>query len=191
MSIKEFKDIFTGIMTLVSANEMASQTLYATEIETPLGSMLAIADEKYLYFLEFIDWRHIRREILRLREETNAVILMGVTKPIASIKKELYQYFQGKLKHFKTPLYYLGTPFQVKVWKALTKIPYGKTRSYADIARLLGKPTAYRAVANANGVNKIAIVIPCHRVINHNGGLGGYGGGLERKQWLIDLEAQR
>lgn len=189
MNIKDFKDIFTSILAPTSTSNIVSKTLYATLIDTALGSMLAIADEKHLYFLEFTDWRHIRREILRLRAETNAVILLGNPKPLKLIKTELQQYFQGKLKQFKTPLNYLGTPFQVQVWKTLTKIPYSKTRSYADVAALVGKPSAYRAVANANGVNKMVVVIPCHRVINHNGSLGGYGGGLERKQWLLDLES--
>ena len=99
-------------------------------------------------------------------------------------------YFEGKRQDFKTPLFLLGSPFQKRVWEELMKISPGKTRSYAEIAMAIGKPTAYRAVANANGANQLAIVIPCHRVINSNGELGGYGGGIARKKWLIDLEKQ-
>jgi AraC family transcriptional regulator of adaptative response/methylated-DNA-[protein]-cysteine methyltransferase len=102
----------------------------------------------------------------------------------------LDNYFAGKLKQFKTPIFWSGSVFQKIVWDALVRIPYGETRSYADVAASLGKPSAFRAVANANGANPLAIVVPCHRVINTDGGLGGYGGGLARKKWLIDHEKQ-
>ena len=101
------------------------------------------------------------------------------------------RYFAGQLKAFTTPLAPTGTPFQKRVWEELQKIPHGETRSYAAIAAAIGRPTAFRAVAQANGANRIAIVIPCHRVINTSGALGGYSSGVERKQWLLQQEAQR
>ncbi|MGA9364894.1 MAG: methylated-DNA--[protein]-cysteine S-methyltransferase [Bacteroidota bacterium] len=97
-------------------------------------------------------------------------------------------YFNGSLKRFSVPLLYPGTPFQQSVWKELLRIPYGKTVSYEDLARRIGSPSAQRAVGHANGLNRIGIVIPCHRVVNKNGKLGGYGGGLWRKQKLLVLE---
>jgi AraC family transcriptional regulator of adaptative response/methylated-DNA-[protein]-cysteine methyltransferase len=97
-------------------------------------------------------------------------------------------YFQGKLKEFKTPIALNGTPFQKQVWEELLKIPYGQTISYKDLAIAVGNPRGCRAVAQANGANNLAVIIPCHRVINHNGRIGGYGGGLDRKKWLLDLE---
>jgi len=100
----------------------------------------------------------------------------------------LTAYFDGKLKEFQTPLFLLGSPFQKQVWEALNKIPFGETSSYLDIAKRIGRPAACRAVAQANGANQLAIIIPCHRVINHNGELGGYGGGITRKEWLLNLE---
>lgn len=162
--------------------------LKSSWIETPLGPMLAIANDESLYFLEFVDWKGLNQEIEKLRFKTKSTIIPGRCIPIQSIEKELALYFNGTLKEFKTPLHLFGTPFQRLVWNALTKIPYGETKSYSDQASSINKPSAFRAVANANGVNKIAIVIPCHRIINNNGKLGGYGGGIWRKQWLIDHE---
>ncbi len=102
--------------------------------------------------------------------------------------KELEQYFAGNLKQFSVPLVYPGTPFQERVWNQLLRIPYGQTRSYEDLARQIDSAGSQRAVGHANGLNRIAIVIPCHRVVNKDGKLGGYGGGLWRKQFLLDLE---
>lgn len=146
-------------------------------IETPLGTMIAVADDEALYELQFADMK------LKCKAEK------GETKIHKSIEKELRDYFTGKLKAFKTPLAAKGTPFQKKVWAALSKIPHGQTRSYEDVAKVIGRPTAFRAVARANATNPIAIVVPCHRVINKSKALGGYAGGLERKKQLLDLEA--
>lgn len=120
-----------------------------------------------------------------MRKKTQSAIIPGRTKPINSIEKELKIYFEGNLLEFKTPLQLLGSPFQKRVWEALKKIPPGETRSYSDLAIAIGRPSAFRAVAQANGANQLAIIIPCHRVINSNGELGGYAGGLTRKKWLI------
>lgn len=152
--------------------------------------MIAISDEDALYLLEFVDRRGLEREVECLRQKTKSAIIPGSTQPIRSIEKELSLYFDGKLKIFKTPLYFLGSPFQKHVWEELKKIPYGETRSYFDIAKSIGKSSAFRAVAQANGANQIALVIPCHRVINTNGDLGGYGGGITRKKWLITHESE-
>jgi len=164
---------------------MALKTI---QIKTPLGPMVAVADDKALHLLEFVDGRGVERELEDLRNHTKSEFEAGHNSILKSIEGELQQYFDGKLTVFKTPLALYGTPFQQTVWKSLQGITYGKTKSYADVALAIGKPTAFRAVANANGRNQIAVVIPCHRVINSDGGLGGYGGRIERKQWLLDLE---
>lgn len=152
-------------------------------IETILGPMMAIADEKALYLLEFGDRKNLEREIEKMKQ--NFVIVEGRTDPIHSIEIELKMYFAGSLKDFKTPLFIGGTPFQKLVWNELQKIPNGETRSYSEIAKALNKPTAFRAVAMANSSNQLAILVPCHRVINANGDIGGYAGGINKKEWLL------
>jgi AraC family transcriptional regulator of adaptative response/methylated-DNA-[protein]-cysteine methyltransferase len=168
-----------------------NKILQASWLNTKLGPMIAIADEAELYLLEFVDRRGLDRNIGKLRLRTKAVIIPGITDPIQSITLELESYFEGKLTQFKTPLHVLGSPFQKLVWDELMRIPYGQTRSYKEQAASIGKNRAYRAVANANGANQIAIVVPCHRIINSNGSLGGYGGGITRKEWLIEHEKQK
>ena len=163
-------------------------TLKTTQIKTPIGIMVAIADDKAVLFLAFTDGRSVESEIEYLRKSKKADLEAGSNTVLKSIESELKEYFDGKRTSFKTPLALDGTPFQETVWKSLQRIPYGATSSYADVARAIGKPTAFRAVANANGQNKITIVIPCHRVIKSDGDLCGYGGKPERKQWLLDHE---
>lgn len=159
-------------------------------IETPMGSMITIADDRVLYLLEFADFRGLEREVERVKRQTKSAITLGRSPTIELIESELRQYCNGQLRNFKTPLFFSGTPFQKSVWEELRNIPYGETRSYAEIAAKIGKPTAYRAVAQANGANQLAIIVPCHRVINTNGALGGYAGGVDRKMWLLNHELQ-
>ena len=171
-------------------NNINLQILKISCLNTPLGSMIAIADEKLLYLLEFADSRNLERKIEQLLIKTKSTIIPGITKPITLIKNELKAYFDGSLTIFKTPIFLLGSPFQHLTWKALINTSYGTTKSYIDLAIILGRPSACRAVANANAANKIAILIPCHRIINNNGYLGDYSGGLMRKKWLIQHEQQ-
>ncbi len=185
-----FRDAFSRIMGAAPTKLGHHPILKASWLDTKLGPMIAIGDEEALYLLEFVDRRGLEREVERLRQRTKSAILPGITEPIRSIEAELSEYFEGKLQVFKTSLFFLGSPFQKRVWEELKNIPYGETRSYAQLAVTIGKPSAFRAVANANGANQFAIVIPCHRVINSNGDLGGYGGGLPRKKWLINHEKQ-
>src|SRR5579863_1955202 len=141
--------------------------LKKTLLETPIGSMVAVADDKLLYLLEFADRPNLEQRIDRLKPN----IPTDRTQPLDTLQEELVQYFAGNLQAFKTPVHFTGTPFQVRVWQELQKIPYGTTISYAELAARIGKPSAFRAVAGANGANKLAIIIPCHRVIASNGGL--------------------
>jgi AraC family transcriptional regulator of adaptative response/methylated-DNA-[protein]-cysteine methyltransferase len=158
------------------------------KFDTVLGPMMAIADEKSLYLLEFVEKFEIKNEMKRLEKQLQMTITSGETAIIHSIESEIADYFAGKIKVFKTPIQLFGTPFQQSVWEALRKIPWGETRSYLAIAKGINKPTAFRAVAQANGANRLAIIVPCHRVINADGALGGYSGGLSRKQWMLELE---
>ncbi|MEN8237320.1 MAG: trifunctional transcriptional activator/DNA repair protein Ada/methylated-DNA--[protein]-cysteine S-methyltransferase [Pseudomonadota bacterium] len=183
-----FRDAFSRIMGAAPTLLGHGNVLKASWLDTRLGPMLAIADEQKLHLLEFVDRRGLEREIERLRASTKSAIIPGSTDPIVSIEAELQAYFAGNLQSFNTPINLHGSPFQKTVWQALMRIPYGETRSYKDQAIAIGKPSAFRAVANANGANQLAIVIPCHRIINSNGELGGYGGGLTRKKWLIEHE---
>jgi AraC family transcriptional regulator of adaptative response/methylated-DNA-[protein]-cysteine methyltransferase len=186
-----FRDAFSRIMGAAPTKLGCSNILKASWLDTLLGPMIAIADEQALYLLEFVDRRGLEREVERLRQKTKWAIIPGRTQPMHSIERELKLYFEGKLREFKTPLFFLGSPFQKRVWEELRKIPHGTTRSYSEIAILVGKPSAFRAVARANGANQLAIVVPCHRVINKNEHLGGYGGGLARKEWLLKHESAK
>jgi len=150
--------------------------------------MFACASSQGLCLLEFTDRRMIETEFKDLMKRLNAVILPGNNPHLDQVEMELREYFQGKRKVFSVPLHTPGTVFQQTVWKGLRKIPYGQTRSYKEQALALDKPNAVRAVASANGRNRIAIIIPCHRVIGSDGKLVGYGGGLHRKKWLLDHE---
>jgi AraC family transcriptional regulator of adaptative response/methylated-DNA-[protein]-cysteine methyltransferase len=183
-----FRDAFSRIMGAAPSKSGNHNVLKASWIDTPLGPMLAIGDDLALYMIEFVDRRGLEKEIERLRKKTKLAIVPGKPNPIKQIESELEGYFSGKNQEFKTPLFLLGSPFQKRVWEELQKIPRGETRSYAEIAKAIGKPSAFRAVALANGANQFAIVIPCHRVINSNGDLGGYGGGIKRKEWLLKHE---
>jgi len=165
-------------------------SLKSTFIDTPLGSMLAISDEDKLYLLDFAESKGLERKIKRLKIAAKSDITSGNTKPISLIEEELKAYFSSGLKKFTAPIYLLGTPFQKNVWQELMNVPYGETRSYFTQAKAVGREKSYRAVANANGANRFAIIIPCHRIINNNGELGGYGSGLHRKKWLIEHERQ-
>lgn len=185
-----FRDAFSRIMGAAPTGSGGSKVLKASWIDTRLGPMVAIADDKVLYLLEFVDRRGLEREVERLRIKTRSAIIPGTSEPLRSIEAELTAYFDGKLTRFHTPYTLLGSPFQQDVWHELLQIPPGETRSYAEIAASLGKPTAYRAVAQANGANQLAILIPCHRVINTSGELGGYGGGISRKSWLLQHEKE-
>lgn len=187
-SLSGFNDSFKSIFGVSPSKSKDKQIINITRLETPIGTMFAAAVEKGICLLEFADRRMLETELKHLAKYFNATIIQGENKNFVLLKNELDKYFEGKLKKFTVPLFTAGTDFQKSVWKVLQTIPYATTRSYKEQATILGKPSAVRAVANANGMNKISIIIPCHRVIGNNGQLTGYGGGLWRKKWLLDLE---
>ena len=159
-----------------------------TKIETELGIMIAGAVSEGICLLEFSDRRMLNSEYRDLARYLNTTIEEGEHRHFKPLLKQLREYFEGSRKEFTVPLVTPGTEFQQAVWKELMNIPYGTTRSYLEQAVALGKPESIRAVANANGMNRISIIIPCHRVIGSDGHLTGYGGGLKRKRWLLDHE---
>jgi len=158
------------------------------QVPTPIGDLLAGAMEQGVCLLEFADRPRVSRLKQRLSKTIHAKFVQGENSHLSLLEEQLSQYFEGKRKLFNLPLALQGTSFQMNVWEALLHIPYGSTRSYQAQARIIGKPKAVRAVGKANGDNPVSIVIPCHRVVGKNGNLTGYGGGLWRKRFLIDLE---
>jgi AraC family transcriptional regulator of adaptative response/methylated-DNA-[protein]-cysteine methyltransferase len=158
------------------------------QIQTPLGSMYGGSTSQGVSFIEFIDNAKLEGELTRLSKELNAIIQPGENEHLMKLEKELHEYFEKKRKQFTIPLHITGTDFQKSVWNLLTEIPYGKTWTYKQQALKLGNLPAIRAIAAANGQNKHAIVIPCHRVIGSNGSLTGYAAGLAKKNWLLKFE---
>jgi AraC family transcriptional regulator of adaptative response/methylated-DNA-[protein]-cysteine methyltransferase len=159
-----------------------------TRIETPIGEMVAGATKEGICLLEFSDRKSLSSQIEEITALLETKTEDGSNRHLRMLKKQLKEYFKGKRKEFSLHLLTPGSEFQQAVWKELLKIPYGSTRTYQEQADLLNNPGSVRAVAHANGSNRISIIIPCHRVIGSDGHLVGYGGGLKRKKWLLDHE---
>jgi AraC family transcriptional regulator of adaptative response/methylated-DNA-[protein]-cysteine methyltransferase len=181
-----FRDAFAR--TFGSTPRGAQDCIYLSWLKSPLGPLVAGATAEGVCLVEFTDRRMLATELAELRRHFGAVAIPGTNDHLRRLKSELKAYFAGTLRKFSVPLSSPGTTFQQRVWDRLVRIPYGQTRSYDEIAAALGQPGAQRAVGRANGMNRIAIVIPCHRVVRKGGQLGGYGGGLRRKQFLLELE---
>ncbi|MCW3162772.1 methylated-DNA--[protein]-cysteine S-methyltransferase [Chryseobacterium oryctis] len=164
------------------------EIIYRKTIATPLGEMFACSVDEGICLLEFTDRKNIVKQLQSLSTTLNAEIVEGNHPHFKQLEIELAEYFEGKRNTFQTPLFITGTDFQKKVWQLLREIPLGETRTYKQQSEILGNPKAIRAVGTANGINKIAILIPCHRVIGSNGELIGYAGGIWRKQKLLELE---
>ncbi|MFB6456748.1 bifunctional transcriptional activator/DNA repair enzyme AdaA [Chitinophaga sp. Hz27] len=187
-SLSGFGDSFKNIFGVSPKKSKAQRVVDLKRLETPLGTMYACAVEEGICLLEFTDRKMLETEFLYLARHLNATIVQGDNPHFKTLEAELQRYFEGSLKTFTVPLFTPGSSFQQAVWNALQQVPYGATQTYKGQAVILGKPDAIRAVANANGMNKIAILIPCHRIIGSDGTLTGYGGGVWRKQWLLDFE---
>jgi AraC family transcriptional regulator of adaptative response/methylated-DNA-[protein]-cysteine methyltransferase len=187
-SLSGFGYTFKKIMGKSPEKGMNRNIIVLSRLSTPLGPMYAGATDEGICMLEFVDRRMLETEFGDLQKLLNAEILWAENQHIIQVRKELQEYFSGTRKKFDVSLVFIGSDFQKQAWKSLTEIPYGKTVSYQQQALNIGKPNCVRAVANANGMNRIAIIIPCHRVIGSNGKLTGYGGGIERKRWLISHE---
>jgi len=183
-----FRDAFVRTFGKSPGKSRSEDCIMATWIESPLGPLIAGATSEGICLLEFSDRRMLETQFGKLRRYFKSAIVPGENAHLQQLREELKSYFAGTLKSFDVRLVVPGTPFQMKVWQMLLTIPYATTVSYEDIGRKIGAPNAQRAVGTANGMNRIAIVIPCHRVVNKDGDLGGYGGGLWRKRMLLQIE---
>jgi AraC family transcriptional regulator of adaptative response/methylated-DNA-[protein]-cysteine methyltransferase len=187
-SLSGFQEAFRRYFGDSPTQLEGATVVHVDRITTPLGPMLVAATDSALCLLEFVDRRMLPNQIARIRKRLGAVFVQGTNEVIERSRGEVDLYFRGGVTDFDVALELCGTDFQVEVWEALLDVPFGETRSYADIARAIGRPAAVRAVGRANGMNAIAILVPCHRVVGADGRLTGYGGGLWRKQRLLDLE---
>jgi AraC family transcriptional regulator of adaptative response/methylated-DNA-[protein]-cysteine methyltransferase len=187
-SLSEFREACSKIIGTPGGDVDHATALRLGWIETPIGPMIAGSHEGFLIFLEYTTRERMVTQIEALRRRFKTPFVLIDDAILRQTRTELGEYFAGNRRDFTIPLRYPGTPFEERVWSALLKIPYGETRSYESLAMITSTKEAVRAVGSANGRNRIAIVIPCHRVINKGGGLGGYGGGLWRKRALLALE---
>jgi AraC family transcriptional regulator of adaptative response/methylated-DNA-[protein]-cysteine methyltransferase len=183
-----FREAFTRTFGDTPRSYRGRKCVRLSWLKSPLGPLVAGATEEGICLLEFTDRRMLEAQFATVRKRFAAPVVPGSNEHLKLLQNELARYFAGSLRSFAVTLVYPGTPFQEEVWDELLKIPYGETRSYQQLATAVGQRKAVRAVGRANGLNRIAILIPCHRVINKDGSLCGYGGGLRRKQYLLELE---
>lgn len=162
--------------------------LQVAQVPSPLGPLLVAGDEEAIHLLEFWDRRMLETQFSVLEKRLGAVFFPGESAPMHRLRDELAAYFSGDLRRFETPFRYPGSHHQEEVWQALLEVPYGETWSYGELAARIGRPAAVRSVARAVGENRLAIALPCHRIVGANGRLTGYGGGLWRKRFLLAHE---
>ncbi len=190
-SLSGFRDAFQKWLgTTPGRIEPGQRLLTINRIPTPLGPMLAAADEDSLWLLEFADRSLLEAQVGRLARRLGCQFSPGNHPIIDQTHRELTEYFAGERQRFTIRFQMPGTDFQRRVWKLLLEIPYGETRSYEQLAVAAEKPLAQRAVGRANGDNRLAILVPCHRVLRSDGRLSGYAGGVRRKEWLLQHERQ-
>jgi AraC family transcriptional regulator of adaptative response/methylated-DNA-[protein]-cysteine methyltransferase len=189
-SLSGFNEAFRRLFGTSPGDARAASTVTLTRVLTPLGPMIVGASDDALCLLEFADRRMLGTQLRRISARLNCSFVPGTNSIVEQAAAELEAYFRGDLRRFEAPITDPGTDFQRQVWQQLLEIPYGSTVSYGDLARTLGRASAVRAVAGAVGDNRLAIVIPCHRVVGSDGRLTGYGGGLWRKQKLLEHERQ-
>lgn len=187
-SLSGFGYTFKKVMGKSPQNSSEQRVILIHRFTTPLGPMFVCATDRGICLLEFVDRRMLETEFKDLQRLLKARIIVGENAYIRQAKKEIGEYFEGKRTVFTVALETPGTDFQRTVWEALGTIEFGKTATYQQQAEKINKPKAVRAVGAANGMNRVAIIVPCHRVIGKNGKLTGYAGGLERKKWLIEHE---
>ena len=169
---------------------MSAEVIVCRNLWSPVGDMIAGASTQGICFLEWHSRGGVEKIRQRVEKRYKRPVVEGHNPHLELLQRELGDYFEGSLARFSVKLHLQGTPFELKVWNELKKIPYGDTRSYGDIAQAVGQPKAFRACGRANGANYVSIVVPCHRVIESSGKLRGYGGGLWRKKYLLELESR-
>ena len=190
-SLSGFRDAFARLFGETPGSSRTRGTTHGvvTRLTTPLGPMVAAVTDRGVCLLEFADRRMLETQVRRLRRRLGGAVFTPGTHPhLDRLEEQLREYFNGRLRRFDVPLDLPGTEFQHSVWQELQQVPYGETSTYERLARAIGRPTATRAVGRANGDNRLAILVPCHRIVRSDGTLCGYGGGVWRKQRLLDLE---
>jgi AraC family transcriptional regulator of adaptative response/methylated-DNA-[protein]-cysteine methyltransferase len=187
-SLSGFREAFDKVFGVTPGRSRRSECIVVDRVLTPLGPMLAGAAEEGICLLEFTDRRMLETQVKQLQKKLECAMVPGSNTHLEKLGQELERYFSGDLREFTVDLVVPGTEFQKAVWERLRKIPYGETLSYEQLARDIGRPGGQRAVGQANGLNRIAIVIPCHRVIRADGSISGYGGGVWRKRFLLEHE---
>ena len=187
-SASGFAEALRKLVGMPPGQARSQLRIMVERIPTPLGPMVAAATDEGLQLVEFANRRMLETQFKRVARRLPAAWVPGTNALLGRLKEELAEYFDGRRKEFTVPCHAFGSPFQEQVWRELERIPYGETRSYAELAESIDNPQAIRAVGRANGENRFAILIPCHRVIGSNGSLTGYGGGIWRKQRLLELE---
>lgn len=187
-SLSGFREAFERVFGDAPGRARHAPSIVMTRLLTPLGPMVAAANDRGVCLLEFADRRMLETQFRRLRKWFDAAVVPGSNSHIEQLHEELKEYFEGARREFEVPIIAPGSEFQRQVWAGLRRIPYGDTCSYEQLARGIGRPAAQRAVGRANGDNRIAIIIPCHRVVRSDGTLCGYGGGVWRKRHLLQHE---
>jgi AraC family transcriptional regulator of adaptative response/methylated-DNA-[protein]-cysteine methyltransferase len=187
-SASGFRDAFRRTFGKPPGQSEGADCIVIDWVESPLGPLVLGAKSEGICLLEFSHPQRLPKQLAQLRKAFQCPVVPGQHRFLDQLKAELADYFAGSLTEFRVPIALQGTAFQESVWNGLLQIPYGETDSYEGLARSIRQPRASRAVGRANGQNRVAIVVPCHRVVNKNGKMGGYGGGLWRKQFLLELE---
>ena len=187
-SLSGFNESYRSIFGEPAGKSKNRNVVNVLRFSSPIGGIIACATETGICLLGFSDQKGIEKHLTEIQKQFSAIILPGENVHLSKVKKEITEYFDGKRKTFSVSLDIVGTDFRKKVWTELLNIPYGKTVSYKEQAMAINNLKAIRAVASANGANKIGIIIPCHRVIGSNGSLTGYAGGLHKKSWLLNFE---
>jgi AraC family transcriptional regulator of adaptative response/methylated-DNA-[protein]-cysteine methyltransferase len=186
-----FREAFAKVFGCPPGDSANRNSVFVAWLPSPLGPLVAGATDEGVCLLEFSDRRMLQAQFDTVRKLFRSPLVPGTNRHLERLRDELTRYFAGTLRKFSVPLVYPGTSFQQRVWEQLLRVPYGETRSYQELAVAVGNGAAVRAVGRTNGLNRICILIPCHRIVNKNGDLGGYGGGLRRKQYLLNLEQVR
>ena len=189
-SASGFRDSFERLFGRTPGRSRDTDCLVVQWVDTPIGPFVAGAADQGVCLFEFADRRALEVQVTTLRKRLDRAAVPGMNEHLEQLIDEVAGYFEGTRRCFSVPLFLHGTSFQEKVWRQLLEIPYGETTSYDQISRAIDRPGAQRAVGRANGQNRIAVVVPCHRVVRSDGQLGGYGGGLWRKKYLLDRERE-
>ena len=187
-SASGFRTAFSRVFGTAPRGAQDAACLFTRQLDTPLGPMLAVASDAGLHVLDFVDRRGLPRRLELLGQKLHSTLVPGEHPNLVATAKQLAEYFSGQRLNLTLPLSLLGSPWERTVWAHLKTIPPGETKTYAQLAAEIGCPSAPRAVGRANGANFLEVALPCHRVIRADGSLCGYGGGLWRKQWLLNHE---